>query len=64
MRSVGVALDDDCREGRMFAFSAIRLKLAFSEISNSTFNDYYQEGKRLSTSIIHFFLNPNHLPCL
>ncbi len=30
MRLGGVALDGDCREGGMFAFSAIRLKLAFS----------------------------------
>ncbi len=38
MRSVGVALDGDSREGGTFAFSAIRLKLAFSEISfNSLF---------------------------
>ncbi len=34
----GVALDGDCREGWTFAFSAIRLKLAFSEISYCTFN--------------------------
>ncbi len=34
MRSGGVALDCDCREGGTFAFSAIRLKLAFSEISS------------------------------
>ncbi len=40
MRSGGVALDSDCREGGTFAFSAIRLKLAFSEISNCTFNKY------------------------
>ncbi len=39
MRSGGVALDCDCREGGTFAFSAIRLKLTFSEISNCTFND-------------------------
>ncbi len=38
MRSGGVALDGDCREGGTYAFSAIRLKLAFSGISNSTFN--------------------------
>ncbi len=37
MRSGGVALDGDCREGGTFAFSAIRLKLAFSEISYYTF---------------------------
>ncbi len=37
MRAGGVALDGDCREGGMFAFSAIRLKLAFSEISYCTF---------------------------
>ncbi len=37
MHSGGVALDGDCREGATFAYSAIRLKLAFSEISNSTF---------------------------
>ncbi len=29
MHSGGVALDGDCREGGTFAFSAIRLKLAF-----------------------------------
>ncbi len=33
----GVALDGDCREGGTFAFSAIRLKLAFSQISYCTF---------------------------
>ncbi len=38
MRSGGVALDGVCREGGMFAFSAIRLKLAFSKISYCTFN--------------------------
>ncbi len=32
-----MSLDGDCREGGMFAFSAIRLKLAFSEISYCTF---------------------------
>ncbi len=37
MRSGGVALDGDCREGGTFAFSAIRLKLAFSEMSHYTF---------------------------
>ncbi len=37
MRSGGVALDGDCREGGTFAFSAIRLKFAFSEFSNCTF---------------------------
>ncbi len=37
MRSGGVALDDDCREGGTFAFSAIRLKLAFSETSHYIF---------------------------
>ncbi len=39
MRSGGVALDGDCREGRTFAFSAIRLKLAFSQISYYTFKE-------------------------
>ncbi len=29
---ISEALDGDCREGGMFAFSAIRLKLAFSKI--------------------------------
>ncbi len=38
MRSGGVALDGGCREGGTFALSAIRLKLSFYEISNSTFN--------------------------
>ncbi len=38
MRSGGVALDSDCREGGTFAFSAIRLTLAFSEMSYYTFN--------------------------
>ncbi len=37
MRSGGVALDGDCRESGTFAISAIRLKLAFSEISYCTF---------------------------
>ncbi len=38
MRSGGVVLDGDCRESGTFAFSAIRLNLAFSEISYCTFN--------------------------
>ncbi len=38
MRSGDVALDGDCREGGKFAFSAIRLKLAFSKIFYYTFN--------------------------
>ncbi len=38
MRSGGVALDVDCREGGTFAFSAISLKLAFSKIYYCTFN--------------------------
>ncbi len=38
MCSGGVALDGDCFEGRMFVFSAIRLKLTFSKISYCTFN--------------------------
>ncbi len=37
MLSGGVSLDGDYREGGVFTFSAIRLKLAFSEISNCTF---------------------------
>ncbi len=37
MRAGGVALDGD----RRFAFSAIRLKLAFSKISYCTFNMIY-----------------------
>ncbi len=37
MCSGGVALDCDCRVGGTFAFSAIRLKLTFSEISYCTF---------------------------
>ncbi len=32
MRAGGVALDSNCREGGMFAFSAIRLKLTFFKI--------------------------------
>ncbi len=35
MHSGGVALDGDCREGGTFAFGAIGLKLAFSEISTA-----------------------------
>ncbi len=37
MRSGGVALDADCRVGGTFAFSAIRLKTAFSKISYCIF---------------------------
>ncbi len=35
MRSGGMVLDADCREGGTFAFSAIRLKLAFSSTTSS-----------------------------
>ncbi len=45
MHSGGVALDSDCREGGTFAFSAIRLKLAFFEISYCTF----KKGNGLNT---------------
>ncbi len=38
MRSGSVALDADGKEGGTFAFSAIRLNLAFSEISYCTLN--------------------------
>ncbi len=38
MRSWSVALDGDCREGGTFAFSAIRLKFAFSKNLYCTFN--------------------------
>ncbi len=44
MRSGGVALDGDCREGGTFAVSAIRLKLAFSKISYCTFNPLGSKG--------------------
>ncbi len=37
----GVAVDSVCREGGTLAFSAIRLKLAFSEISYCTFKMNY-----------------------
>ncbi len=52
MLSVGVALDGDCKEDGTFAFSTIRLKLAFSEISNCTFKTshvtWWPSLKRLS----------------
>ncbi len=64
MRSGGVALDGDCREGGTFAFSAIRLKLAFSKISYCTFNFGYISGtvhakfsqgqKNLSTNAVKY----------
>ncbi len=46
MDSGGVALGGNCREGGTFAFSDIRLKLAFTEISNSTFNLNSVEGNK------------------
>ncbi len=48
MRLGGVALDGDCREGGTFA---IRLKLAFSEISNSTFKQMHFFTPLLSLTI-------------
>ncbi len=44
VRSGGVALDGDCRECGTFAFSAIRLKLAFSQMSHYTFKVLYATG--------------------
>ncbi len=41
MHSGGMALDGNCREVGTFAFSAIRLNLAFSEISSCTFNEFH-----------------------
>lgn len=40
MLSGGLALDGDYREGWAFTFSAIRLKLAISDISYCTFNEH------------------------
>ncbi len=61
MRSGGVALDGDCREGGMFAFSAIRLKLAFSEMSHYTFNWCMMlvNPFQLNDCIIHKYVNVN-----